>query len=178
MSGDPFWHAIRAQRLDVPSAVLTLHSGQGTKHYVGQCDITRGSGVLARLALRLAGFPSAGQKVPTRLTINTREGQSEWVRDFGGHVTRSHLSFDSVRCRIIERFGPVRLTLSLGVIPGKLCMEIASLHLFGVPVPCKLVPLSQTVEYEDPDARFCFDVSARVRGVGFLIRYAGVLVQE
>ena len=143
MSGDPFWHAIRAQRLDVPPAVMALHSGQGTKHYVGQCDISRGSGVLARLALRLAGFPSAGQKVPTRLTINTREGQSEWVRDFGGHVTRSHLSFDAVRCRIIERFGPVRLTLSLGVIPGKIVhgnRVVASVWLASALQACPAQP--------------------------------------
>ena len=62
MSGDPIWHAIDAQALTVPPAVMNLHSGQGTRHYAGRCHITRGQGILVWCALKMAGFPPGGKK--------------------------------------------------------------------------------------------------------------------
>lgn len=175
MSGDPFWQAMTAQKLDVPDAVLALHTGDGDKHYAGHCDIAHGSGLLARLALRLAGFPPAGQGVATRLTIRNRDGGCIWEREFGGHITCSQLRFDAARCRVIECFGPIRLALSLTARDRKLHIAVASMWLFGLPVPRFLVPVSATTEAEGPSGRFQFNVEAHAPLTGFLIRYAGEL---
>lgn len=175
MSGDAFWQVIAAQGLAVPEAVLALHAGQGTKQYEGRCDITRGTGLLARIVLRLAGFPPAGQRVPVRLTITTSGDHGAWVRDFGGHVTRSHLSCNSAKDRVIERFGPIRLMLSLRATEGRLHISVAGMRFFGLPVPKALLPVSDTVEGSGPNGVFQFDVAARAPGAGFLIRYTGEL---
>ena len=175
MSGDPFWHVIETRRLEVPEAVLALHAGSGVKRYAGKCDITRGRGLLARLAMWCAGFPPAGLHVPTVVTITTDESGSTWQRDFGGHVTVSRLSCKSSKDQVFERFGPLRLTLDLDAAAGRLLIAITALHLFGVPLPKMLVPISETTEHTEPDGAFRFDVSARAPGIGFLIRYTGVL---
>ena len=175
MSGDPFWRAISAQGLDVPGVVLALHAGEGYKHYAGHCDIAQGSGVLARLALWLAGFPPAGKGVATRLTIRTEGQESIWERDFGGHITRSRLSFDAAACRVIERFGPIRLALTLTAHEGQLHIAVTSMRLFELPVPKPLLPVSATTESEGCDGRFRFNVEASAPLAGFLIRYTGEL---
>lgn len=178
MSGDPFWHVIRAKGLDVPPAVLALHAGEGEKRLFGHCDITRGTGVLARLALWLAGFPPAGRNVPTRVTINIRDRQSAWVRDFDAHITRSDLSYDARRQFVTERFGAICLSLSLEADQQALHVAVERLYLFGLRVPRGLLPISTTTETEDASGRFQFDVSAHAPIVGFLIHYRGVLLPE
>ena len=175
MTGDPFWRVIDRRQLDVPGPVLALHAGLGTKRYAGICDITRGTGLLARFALRLAGFPPAGENLPTSLTITTDEKGSTWHRDFDGHVTSSRLSYAPVSDQVIERFGPVRLALELDASIGRLQISVASLHLFGLPLPKYLLPVSETFEGAVADGAFRFDVSARAPGIGFLIRYRGTL---
>ena len=175
MSGDPFWHVINARQLEVPEVVLALHAGSGVKRYAGQCDITRGRGLLARLAMWFAGFPPAGRDMPTIVTITTDESGSTWRRDFGGHVTVSHLSCNSPKDRVIERFGPLRLTLGLDAAAERLLIAITALHIVGLRLPAILVPVSETTEHAEPDGAFRFDVSARAPGIGFLIRYTGVL---
>lgn len=175
MSGDPFAQVITAQGLTVSPAIQRLHLGRGVRRYIGQCDITRGTGMLARFCLWLAGFPPAGQQVPTRLTIIPTTTGADWRRDFDGHVTRSRLSCNSAKDRVIERFGPIRLTLSLRADAGRLRISVERLRVLGLPMPRALIPLSNTTESQDPDGTFCFDVAARLPWGGLLIRYAGTL---
>ena len=175
MSGDPFWHVIHQQRLDVPAVVLALHAGEGTRNYSGFADITRGESLLARLTLWLTGFPPAGRQVPTRLTISTWEGNSEWLRDFGGHSTLSRLSLAPAGEQVIERFGPVRLELSLRAAEGQLYFSVTGLRVFGVTIPRPLLPVSDTRETAGEDGCFQFDVSAHAPFMGLLIHYRGIL---
>ncbi|MEO3415700.1 DUF4166 domain-containing protein [Roseovarius sp. CAU 1744] len=175
MTGDPFWQVIDAQQLDVAPAVLSFHAGRGTCIYSGRCDITRGRHPLVRLGLWVAGFPRDGCNLPTRVTTKTQECHSIWERDFGGHVTRSRLTCNPSRTRVIEAFGPFSLTLSLRAENGQLHISVESMRIFRLPVPTPLVPVSTTTEAEGADGRFLFDVAGRIPGIGPLIRYRGDL---
>ena len=177
MSGDPFWHAIRAQGLEMPPVVDGFHAGQGEKRYCGQASITRGRNPLVRLALWLAGMPRAGADVPVRMRLVIGPEGADWVRDFGGHTTRSRLSLTRDG-HVVERFGPFRIAMAVRAERGGLRMDIAGMRAFGVPVPGALRPVSQTREYVGEDGRFRFDVGAAVPGLGPVIRYAGWLEQE
>ena len=178
MGGDPFWRAIEAGGLNVPEGVAAFHRGLGVRRYAGQCEITRGRGVLVRLGLGLAGFPPAGSGVPVRLMLDVRDDGAVWVRDFGGHVTRSRLSWDVRRGRVMERFGPFRVAMVPELEGDVLHMRIAGLSVLGVPVPRWLVPASETREFVDEAGRFRFEVAARVPVLGLLIRYAGWVEAE
>lgn len=175
MSGDPFWQAICAQGLKVAAPVAALHRAPGRQEYEGRCDIAEPEGRLGRLLARLAGFPPAGRDVPLGLTCEDRNGARHWIRDFGGHVTRSTLRYDSRTGHVIERFGPFTLHLALSARDGRLAMRVARLALLGVPVPGPLRPRSSTVEYADDAGRFRFDVAASVPLLGPFMRYAGYI---
>lgn len=175
MTGDPFWRAIDAQDLTVSPAVEAFHAGLGTKTYRGSCNIVRGAGWRARLALWLVGFPPAGERVPTRVTITTHETGCIWERDFGGHLTRLYLSFDPASARVIERFGLIRLALAVDADAGRLRIGVAAMRLCYVPLPKAFLPISETTEATGEDGAFRFDVSARAPGIGHLISYCGDL---
>lgn len=178
MNGDPFWQAMQAQGLSVNPVVEGFHAGLGTKTYIGFSSITRGRGPIPRLALWLAGFPPAGLRVPTQVTITTADDGCTWERDFGGHVTRSRLSFDPTTSQVVERFGPIRLALAIDADATALRITVVSMRLFGVPVPKMLLPVSDTTESEGEGGQFRFEVSARVPGIGPLIAYRGELRAE
>ncbi len=173
MSGDPFWHAITAGRLDVAEGVMAFHDGLGTKHYMGDCDITLGRNPLVRALLRIAGFPAEGQGVPVRLTLITSPEGAEWIRDFDGHITRSVMRWSVPSQRVTERFGPFAIDMSFGAENRSLLVHIARLRCLGLPIPGVLCPRSETREYMDAAGRFCFDVSAHLPWFGLLIRYHG-----
>jgi len=178
MSGDPFWLAIDQAGLQVPGPVAALHKGYGTKPFSGECHITRGRSPLVRLALWLAGFPPAGQRVPARLTLCSDADGAVWQRDFAGHVTRSRLSWDARRSEVVERFGPFKLCLALSVEAEQLQVRITRTSVLGIALPAWARPRSDTREYVDDQGRFCFDVSASAPGLGLIIRYRGWVVPD
>ncbi|MEM7731979.1 MAG: DUF4166 domain-containing protein, partial [Pseudomonadota bacterium] len=162
MRGDPFWQVIDAKALPVPDAVLSLHEGAGERRFAGRARIERGKNPIVRLGLWLSGFPPEGQDVPVTLSIRVGDETSEWVRDFGGHITRSRLWYEANREAVGERIGPFRLRLALSVEENQLHMEIAGFSFFGIPLPRWCHPISETREFEDDQGRFCFDVSGRM----------------
>ncbi len=175
MKGDPFWQAIQAQGLQVSPVVAAFHAGHGQRSFGGVSTIQRGKSARARLLLWLAGFPPAGQEVPTHVAITTTDSTCTWERIFGNHRTRSRLTYDPTSARVIERFGPIRLSLMVTNDAGRLRIAVASMRLFGLPVPRAFLPQSDTTEAEGPDGRFHFGVSAQAPGIGPLISYRGDL---
>lgn len=178
MSGDPFWHAIQAGQLDLPEPVLAFHRGLGTKHYAGECEITRSRNWMLRLLLRMGKFPAEGQGVPVHLTLITRPANAEWVRNFGGQMTRSQMHWDAQRQVVTERFGPFSVDMRLTAENRVLLVRIAGLRVLGIPVPGWLRPHSATSEFVDDADRFCFDVAAHLPIFGLLVRYRGWVVPE
>lgn len=127
-----------------------------------------------RLGLWLAGMPPSGE-VPVRVRVTAGAEGAVWRRDFGGHVTVSRLRYDRPSGQVEERFGPVRLGLSVAAEGGALLVGVAGMSVLGVPMPKGLRPVSETREFEDGAGRFCFDVAARIPWLGPVIRYQGWL---
>lgn len=173
---DPVARVARATGLTLPPAVAALHEADGQASFSGRCAVTRGPTWLARLALWLGGFPRAASDLPVTLLIQPGpDGGCTWRRDFGGHVTRSHLSVSGDGRAVIERFGPVRLRMSLWMQDGRLHYGIDRMHVLGLPMPRWLTPRSETSECQTEAGDFGFDVSASLPVVGLLIRYRGQL---
>lgn len=172
MSADPFLQALPPDA-GLPPALRQLHRGEGT--FSGRCRIERGKGALVALALRVAGFPPGGADVPVTLRI-AREGQAWiWQRNFAGHVTRSRLRYVcDIRC-VREDFGALTVYLRPSLTQGRLKIDICRMTIGGLPVPAFLLPRSATVEWQDDQGRFRFDVSASAPALGMLIRYQGWL---
>lgn len=170
---DPFLRLARSQGLNLPPALAAFHAGKRQAIWQGEAVITRGHGLHARLALWLAGFPPEGQRIATTLTLTQTGENSIWHRDFGGHVTRSTLAAKPPH--VIERFGPICLTLALREEAGSLCLDIAGMRLFGLPVPRVLLPISATRESDLGEGCLGFDVAARLPWGAPLIRYTGWL---
>ncbi|MEO0371641.1 MAG: DUF4166 domain-containing protein [Pseudomonadota bacterium] len=175
MTGDPFWQVIEAQDLPVPSAVLALHKGAGERRFEGRARVDRGTHPIVRIGLWASGFPPQSDDVPVMLTIRVGDHGAEWIRNFGGHITRSRLWFDAEKIAVKEKLGPFQLTLGLRVEKGQLRMKISGFSLWGLPLPRWCHPISQTREFEDSEGRFGFDVSGRMPGFGPIIRYVGHL---
>ena len=177
MSGDPFHLAAQAAGLALPPAVAAFHRGSGTRIWHGEAEVETGRNPVSRLVARMAGFPARAGRATIRVTTETAAGRSRWARDFQGHVTRSALQRGTDRTRVIERMGLVTLTLALRATAGRLHIDVAGIAVLGVPLPRFLCPISETIEYQDAQGRFAFDVSARLPMLGRLIRYHGHLTE-
>ncbi|WP_237212460.1 DUF4166 domain-containing protein [Ruegeria lacuscaerulensis] len=157
----------------MPSALRQLHNFPG--RYVGRCSVEGGRGWLKKLALRLGRFPPNADDIPVKVKID-RAGQAwVWERDFGGHTTRSLLAFDHGSGCVREQMGQLTLWLKPEVSDGRLSIHIRRLSVLGLRCPAFLLPRSSTVEWQDENGRFRFDVSAEMPLFGPLIRYRGWL---
>ncbi|MDA7963306.1 DUF4166 domain-containing protein [Ruegeria sp.] len=172
---DPFLCAL-SQTDTLPEVVRDLHSQPG--RFTGRCSVERGQGVLVALALRLGGFPPSAQDIPVTVITQAMGAEWTWCRDFNGHHTRSRLTHDPRRGLVRERIGGLTIWMRTDLSSGRLSLEIKALSLFGCPCPRVLLPRSSTVEWQDDQGRFRFDVSAQVPGLGRLIRYQGWLTRD
>jgi len=130
------------------------------------------------LVLRAAGFPPNGQDVPVHIKISCNGESWVWVRDFGGHETRSNLRFDYRSGCVREQFGTLAVWLRPELHDTGLHIGIKRLTVLGLPVPQRLLPRSTTREWQDEEGRFRFDVAASAPGLGLLIRYQGWLTPD
>ena len=162
----------------LPAPVQAFHSA-GNRRYEGTADITRSGSPYAALILKLAGFPPAGTAVPVAVTVQEIDGAEHWTRDFGGHLTRSTISFTSTPGVIEERLGPLTLRMRLTASAKGLHYGILSASLYGIlKAPRFLLPKSDTWGTADSLGRFLFNVSATAFMAGRLIHYQGALIPE
>ena len=175
LPADPFLQSLPHTQ-GLPPAVVDLHSRPG--RFSGRCSIVRGTGALTALALRIGRFPPTADDVPVTLTTQHESCQWTWYRDFGGHKTVSNLYFDTTRGQVRENIGGLSLWMRPKGSEGKLLLDIATIKLLGCPCPRLMLPRSNSVEWQDDQGRFCFDISAWMPGVGPLIRYRGWLTRD
>ncbi|MCG7629093.1 DUF4166 domain-containing protein [Epibacterium sp. MM17-32] len=161
----------------LPAAVQALHDTVDASRWQGTATVTTGAHPLARIIRRLIGFPAAGQDVPVQVDV-LREGAREiWVRRFGHKRFRSILApFGTPGDgTVTERFGPLCFVIALRQTAGRLAYPVTRGWCLGLPLPRRLLPRSDAVEYADPAGAFCFDVAVRLPLIGLIVRYRGRL---
>ncbi|KDA00472.1 hypothetical protein HPO_00545 [Hyphomonas polymorpha PS728] len=161
----------------LPVPLKTLHRVAHVHHWRGEADITRGGGLLSRMAGALAGFPPAGRAVPVLVTMQrTRTGET-WTRQFGARKFRSHLrrATTDPAGMVRERFGVMEFAIPLTLEGARLAFPVHSGRVFGVPLPRFLLPVSETYESVTGDGACQFDVSIRLPMIGLVAHYRGWL---
>lgn len=176
MSATSLYARILGDAFERLSPILkSVHDTRASKCYVGRCDIRGGSSLIAGFIARFAGLPIAKTNVPVEVTILS-EGRGEgWTRLFGTQRMRSRL-MDRNR-RLQERLGPIVLTFELAAQTDRIVWSLHSARLAVIPVPISWLLICAATESVE-NGRYCFDVSARVRGIGLIVHYQGWLVER
>jgi hypothetical protein len=168
---DAFGRIIAEQGLAVPATVARFHAA-GSGRYRGRADITSGN-LLARLIVRIAGFPAPGRDVDFEISTTPQGEGHIWTRRFGTRITRSYLRYDSRHACAVEQFGPVAIRMGVQMQGEVLAVEVLGASFLGLPLPRLLTPKSASSEFQTPDGGFGFDISASLPLIGLLIRYQG-----
>ncbi len=167
---DPFLQALSA-KTSLPKAVRDLHSQPCT--YKGRCVVKTGTGLINSMLLRVGWFPVATGGVPISVSI-WRDGLVwTWVRRFGQHQMLSHVMYDDKNNLVFEKIGGISIWLRPVERNSALVIEIAILRFLGIPCPRFLVPKSNSIELQDEQGRFNFDISAKFL---FWVQLSGIMV--
>jgi len=163
--------AVTLDRLQRP--VRELHDVHDATVAFGQTHIERGSNPLARVVGWLFGFPPAGRRLPTVITVLAARGAEIWHRRFRNHPILTHLEPATSPGVIVERFR-FGVTFELQVIEraGALRFKVLGMRVCGVPMPAWVWPLLNAEERAERGG-FAFDIDIALRGCGRLIRYRG-----
>ncbi len=176
MSASSLYSRILGASYERLSPILkSIHDTRASKRYVGRCDIRGGTSLIATVIARFADLPLARNDVPVEVTILS-EGHSEgWIRMFGAQRMQSQL-MDRER-RLQERLGPIVLTFELSADEHRIVWSLHHARLAWIPLPISWLLICAATE-SVRDGRYCFDVSARVRGIGLIVHYQGWLVER
>lgn len=156
-----------------------LHDVTAPQAWVGRSDVTRGTGLVARIVATLAGLPRSGTAQHLRVTFTpVGEGASAsevWERLFSGRLFRTRQWCAGEH--IVEAAGLVRFVFRPVVTAGVLTLQLEGFCVLGLPVPRILHPRVRTREHE-AQGRYSFEVEAGLPLVGLLVRYEGWLEPE
>ena len=162
---------------NLPEPIQAMHTVAGTRIARGEAAVEGGAGPLARLARRLFGFPAAGRHVPVSVEFSVRDGVETWKRTFGGQSFVSVQSAGTGRNDrlLVERFGPVKVSLGVIAEANGLRLVIRRWSLLGLPMPMALGPRGSGKESVQ-DGRFTFEVEIGHALTGVVVRYKGWLL--
>lgn len=176
--GEPVYRQVMAGAYDaMPPQWRAVHDlREGELRVAGRASVTRGRGLLARLAGAIIGFPKSGEDVPVAVTFSRRNGDELWTRTFAGKRFSSRQAPGRGRERhlIVERFGPLAIAMAPVVRDDRMSLIIRRFSLFGVPLPLWLGPTTAAHEAV-VDGRFRFDVQIGHPLTGMIVRYRGWL---
>ena len=161
----------------MPAPLRAMHNLKTEMAAEGIATVTRGKGLLARLAAALVGFPRAGENVPVRVAFRVENGIEHWTRSFAGRSFHSTQAQGRGRSEwlLCERFGPLRVALALVVDQERLRLIVRRWSLFGIAMPRSLAPDSNSYEYAE-NGRFCFHVEIGHPLTGPIVGYRGWLL--
>jgi hypothetical protein len=160
----------------LPGPLREMHDIGSGLSAVGEAEVERGSGFLARLICGVFGLPKEGHGVPVRVSFEPKDGSEIWLRDFAGSRFATLQSAGTGRAGglLRERFGPFVFDLALIVAAEHLTLVPCRWSLFGIALPQALGPRCDACESAE-GGRFHFDVEIRLPLIGRLIRYQGRL---
>ena len=121
-------------------------------------------------------FPNAAKELPVEVEIAPNVGGEKWTRRFGAQTFSSVHSKGTGRDAhlVVERFGPVAVSLGLLVTDGRFSMIARRWTCFGIPMPAALLQGGHGYETQEGDS-FCFDVELPVPVIGKIVAYKGTL---
>jgi hypothetical protein len=163
----------------LPAPLQAMHDLTDTMAAEGTATVTRGTGLLARLAAAIIGFPRAGENVPVRVDFEVERGRERWTRTFAGRSFHSTQEAGSGRYAwlVCERFGPVCIAMALVREDARLRLVVRRWSLFGLPLPLWLAPRGDAHEHA-ADGRFNFHVEISHPLTGLIVGYRGWLVPQ
>ncbi len=161
---------------ELPEPLRALHDLSGDMTAEGLADVERGTGLLARLAAGLFGFPRAARQTPVTVRFTAATEGEVWRRTFGGSAFSSVQTEGRGRLEglLCERFGPVNVAMALVIEGDRLRLIVRAWRLFGLPMPLVLAPGGEAFETAE-DGRFRFHVEIRQAWTGLIVRYRGWL---
>ena len=161
----------------MPAPLREMHDLKDGMVAEGRARVTRGSGLLARIAAAIVGFPRAGENVPVRVDFELKNGRERWTRTFAGRTF--HSTQEQGRGRdawlLCERFGPLKVAMALVLDGNRLRLIVRRWSLLGIPLPLFLAPRGDSYEYTE-DGRFHFHVEIGHPWTGLIVGYQGWLV--
>jgi hypothetical protein len=165
----------------LPTILQNFHSLDGPKHWRGQASISGGQGIIARSVRWLFGFPAPTDEVQVDVKVvnGAKSGVSfeRWQRVFGNKSFHSVLSHEK-NDGFIERFGILGFKIGLDVHDQGIIMPVIGWKIGPIPLPLCLAPKSETLEFQDNQGRFRFDVKVSLPIIGLLMHYQGWLEPE
>ncbi len=173
----PIYRQVLGSAFDsLPPRVQALHNASDVRHWAGRAEISRGTGMIAKIIGRIIGFPEAGSGVPVSVTFTPESDGERWTRNFGGKIFSSLQTLGSGKNAylLVERFGMVSVSLALVVDGNRLFLVPRRWSCFGIPLPKILLPDGESFDSEE-DGQFEFDVEISVPVIGLIVAYHGTL---
>lgn len=163
----------------LPTSLQKFHSATGHPVWKGKANIENGKSMLARLILRFMKLPHAGTDVPVTVAIERcigRDGErsENWTRSFDRQTFTSTMKHTQ-NGDFTESFGPLSFSINLHADRKCIQLPISRWHLGRLPLPLKMAPQLEAMEFEDTQGRFNFDVQIRLPIAGMLVHYKGWL---
>lgn len=161
---------------DLPPQVIALHDSESERRWSGIAKVRQGSGLLARIVAHCISAPPSGDEVPVTVTFTPDDRGEMWTRNFGGNIFRSHQRLGEGKNAhlIVEKFGPIDVSLALVLSEQRLRLVPRRWAIFGIPLPKSLLPKGNTFESQE-DGLFKFDVELAAPLVGLICSYKGAL---
>lgn len=173
----PIYRTVLGAAFDgLPPQIAALHDSLSLREWSGAAQIKRGPGILARIVAACIGAPPSGEQVPVTVTFQPDTKGELWTRDFGGKIFKSHQRVGSGKNThlIVERFGPIDVSLALVIEKNRLRLIPRRWAIFGIPLPHSLLPRGNTFESEEGGC-LKFDVELAAPIVGLICAYKGAL---
>jgi hypothetical protein len=175
-AGPLYAQLLGAAWAELPAEIRAMHDWRGTAEARGTASVERGTGLLARLAAKLIGFPAAAAETPVTVRFSVRDGVETWTRTFGAEQFSSTQMAGRGRTAhlLCERFGPFAFAMALVVDAGRLSLVPRGWSVLGVPLPSALCPRADAHESVE-NGLFRFHVEIRHPLTGLIVCYRGSL---
>jgi len=175
--GAPLYRQLLGTAFDtLPLTLQLLHGSKVERRWQGHAEVRRGTGLLARIAAAIVGFPKAAARVPVTVAFTPEKDGERWTRDFDGKRFTSLQSRGSGRNEylLVERFGPLSFAMALVIERDRLYLVPRRWSAFGIAMPRWLMPRGISFETE-ADGSFRFDVEIAAPLAGLIVAYRGSL---